>query len=165
MTVSVSKRYGSGALVTWYYNKKFLNMCFSGVLALYFYWRHNEYCEPYVYSFFGGKTIRNILTIVDVISFIKEEMTARYIVDAHFYLTNSVVNPNRDPGLANPQIRIRILKKYFEKIVNFFIKNMLRHGLPRLTLKHQEKPPVLQREHSALIRTFQRWLIINTQAI
>ena len=21
-------------------------------LMLYFYWRHNEYCEPYVYSFF-----------------------------------------------------------------------------------------------------------------
>ena len=25
----------------------------AAVLALYFYWRHNEYCEPYVYSFFG----------------------------------------------------------------------------------------------------------------
>ncbi|XP_023334910.1 post-GPI attachment to proteins factor 2 [Eurytemora carolleeae] len=25
----------------------------SSVLALYFYWRHNEYCEPYVYSLFG----------------------------------------------------------------------------------------------------------------
>ena len=24
------------------------------MLALYFYWRHNEYCEPYVYSLFGG---------------------------------------------------------------------------------------------------------------
>ena len=23
-------------------------------MALYFYWRHNEYCEPYVYSLFGG---------------------------------------------------------------------------------------------------------------
>lgn len=23
-----------------------------GVLMLYFYWRHNEYCEPYVYSLF-----------------------------------------------------------------------------------------------------------------
>jgi len=25
----------------------------SGSFAVYFYWRHNEYCEPYVYSFFG----------------------------------------------------------------------------------------------------------------
>ncbi len=24
----------------------------SGVLMVYFYWRHNTYCEPYVYSFF-----------------------------------------------------------------------------------------------------------------
>ena len=25
----------------------------AAAMALYFYWRHNEYCEPYVYSFFG----------------------------------------------------------------------------------------------------------------
>ena len=25
----------------------------SACLALYFYWRHNEYCEPFVYSFFA----------------------------------------------------------------------------------------------------------------
>jgi len=25
----------------------------SAVLASYFYWRHNEYCEPYVYSMFA----------------------------------------------------------------------------------------------------------------
>jgi hypothetical protein len=24
----------------------------TGFLLLFFYWRHNEYCEPYVYSFF-----------------------------------------------------------------------------------------------------------------
>lgn len=33
--------------------KRFLRITlFSVILMLYFYWRHNEYCEPYVYSFF-----------------------------------------------------------------------------------------------------------------
>ena len=36
------------------YKKKLVKTSLgAAVLALYFYWRHNEYCEPYVYSFFG----------------------------------------------------------------------------------------------------------------
>ena len=36
------------------YKKKLVKTTLgAAVLALYFYWRHNEYCEPYVYSFFG----------------------------------------------------------------------------------------------------------------
>ena len=36
------------------YKKKLVKTSLgAAALALYFYWRHNEYCEPYVYSFFG----------------------------------------------------------------------------------------------------------------
>lgn len=37
-----------------HYKKRLVQTTYVSVfLAGYFYWRHNEYCEPYVYSFFG----------------------------------------------------------------------------------------------------------------
>jgi len=55
----------------------------SVILCCYFYWRHNEYCEPYVYSFFA------LFEYVVVFSNIAYHMTAFYDFENFHILVKS----------------------------------------------------------------------------